>query len=263
MKLIAVLGLTAGLALPRPAPAQTADEIVARNIEARGGLAKLKAVQSLRKTGWMTVGPATEAPMVIEMKRPYRFRLDVTFQGKTLSSAYDGKNGWQLNPFEGGGGAEAMGPEDQSEAAEQADMDGSLVDWKQKGHSVELLGREKVGAIDAWKLKVTLKNGTVRTLYLSPETYLAIKAVTRHMVDGAESETEQMIGNYKMVSGILIPHSLEGGPTGSSERQKTTIEKIEINVPIDDGRFAMPARKTAPRPGSDDASRQGIGGNAN
>lgn len=267
MKALSVLGLAAGLALAPPASpqtAQTADDIVSRNIEARGGLARLRAVSSVRMTGRMTIGSGAEAPMVIEMKRPNKMRLDVTLEGRTLSQAYDGRKGWQLNPFEGSHNPEPMAADDQSEAAEQADIDGSLVDWKRKGHTVELVGREKVGSIDAWKLKVTLQSGTVRILYLSPDSYLTIQSVTRRKVDGAETEMVQSIGNYKKVSGILMPYSLEGGPAGSPEKQKTTLEKIEINVPIEDSRFAFPARRQAPQPGSDPQkggkSREGIGG---
>jgi hypothetical protein len=241
-----VLGLTASLALAGPLPAQTADDIVAKNIKARGGLEKLKAVKTMRLTGHMTVGPGTEAPMVIEMKRPDQVRLDITVQGMTITQAYDGKVGWQLNPMGGSKNAEPMSAEELKEAAEQADMDGPLVDWKAKGHKVELVGKEKVEGTDVYKLKVTLKDGNVQYVFLDADSYLDIKGEAKRSVRGTEVETEQTIGDYKEVGGLLIPHSFEGGAKGKPEKQKITVEKIELDVPIEDARFAMPAKKDEP-----------------
>lgn len=241
-----VLGLTAGLALTQPLPAQTVDDVVSKNTEARGGLARIKAVKSIRMTGRMTVGPGGEAPLVIEIKRPNKVRLDVTLQGMTLSQAYDGKSGWQLNPFGGSKNAEPMSPEDLKQADDSSDIDGSLVDWKTKGHKVELVGKEKVEGTDTYKLKVTLKTGTIQYLYLDADSYLDIKVEAKRTIRGTEMETEQTIGDYKEVGGLLIPHALESGAKGRPERQKITIEKIELDVPIDDGRFAMPAKKDEP-----------------
>ncbi len=241
-----VLGLTAGLALGGPLPAQTVDEIVAKNTQARGGLEKLKAVKTMKMTGRITVGPGSEAPVVMEMKRPNKVRLDITLQGMTLSQAYDGKQGWQLNPFGGGKNAEPMSPEDLKNAEEQADMDGPLVDWKAKGHKVELVGKEKVEGTDAYKLKATLKNGNIRYIYLDADSYLDIRGEEKRTVRGTERETEQTIGDYKEVGSLLLPHSFESGAKGRPEKQKITIEKIELDLPIDDGRFAMPAKKDEP-----------------
>ena len=253
-----VLGLTASLALAGPSPAQTpapatapapaqnVDDIIAKNIKARGGLEKLKAVKSVRMTGHMSVGPGTEAPMVIEMKRPDKLRLDITVQGMTLTQAYDGKTGWQINPFAGSKNAEAMSAEELKEAAEQADMDGPLVDWKAKGHKVELVGREKVEGTDVYKLKVTLRNGNVQFMFLDADSYLDIKGEAKRSVRGTEVESEQTIGDYKEVGGLMIPHSFEGGAKGKPEKQKITVEKIELDVPIEDARFAMPAKKDEP-----------------
>jgi outer membrane lipoprotein-sorting protein len=239
-------GLLAVVALAAPLAAQTVDEIVAKNTEARGGLAKLKAVKSVKMTGRMTVGPGMEAPVVMEMKRPDKLRLDITVQGMTLSQAYDGKQGWQINPFGGGKNAEPMSPEDLKIAEEQADMDGPLVDWKAKGHKVEFISKEKVEGTDAYKLKVTLKNGNVRYMYLDADSYLDIKGEEKRTVRGTERETEQTIGDYKEVGGLMIPHSFESSAKGRPEKQKITIEKIEIDAPIEESRFAMPAKKDEP-----------------
>jgi outer membrane lipoprotein-sorting protein len=241
-----LMGLGFALALAIPSFAETVDEVIAKNMEARGGLEKIKAVQSMRFTGTMTIGPGMEAPAVLELKRPNKMRMDLTFQGMTATQAYDGKAGWQVMPFQGNPNAEPMSPEDLKDADEQADMDGPLVDYKAKGNKVELIGKDKVEGTDAYKLQLTLKNGDVRYVYLDTETYLEIKGESKRMVRGTEVETEQTVGDYKEVGGLLIPHAFENGAKGRPEKQKISIQKVELNPTLDEGRFAMPVAKTEP-----------------
>ena len=127
-------GIVLGALFAIPASAQTADEIIAKSIAARGGLEKIKAVTSVRTTGTMTVGPGIEVPFVMEQKRPNSMRMDITFQGMTIVQAYDGKTGWQINPMQGRKDPEPL-PEDALRQIDlQADVDGSpLVDYKSKG----------------------------------------------------------------------------------------------------------------------------------
>lgn len=156
-KILAGLALAALVAVP--ASAQTLDEVLAKHYKARGGLDKIKAVQTIRMTGTMTVGPGVEAPIVLVQKRPNMFRLELTIQGLTVVQAYDGKVGWQINPLTGRKDPEPLPEDAMKQVEEQADIDGPLVDYKAKGHTVELMGKEKVEGSDAYKLKVTLKNG--------------------------------------------------------------------------------------------------------
>jgi outer membrane lipoprotein-sorting protein len=226
-----------------PAAAQTADEVIGKTIQAMGGLEKIKAVKSARMTGKMSLGQGIEAPVVIEVKRPKSMRLDITVQGMIGSQAYDGARGWTLMPFSGSKTPQEMAPDEVKLAEEQADLDGPLVDYKQKGNTVELLGKEKVEGADAYKLKVTLKNGDVRTMYIDAEHFLPIKEEAKRTIRGTETESDTIIGDYKEVEGIMYPHSIDAGQKGSPQRQKITVEKIELNVPIDDARFKMPEVK--------------------
>ena len=123
----ALFGLLAGAALAAPAAAQTVDEVIAKHVEARGGLDKIKAVQSMRMTGKMTVGPGIEAPISLEMKRPASVRLDITFQGNMGTQAYDGKTGWGISPMSAKKDPEPMSAEDIKDMEEQGDMDGPPV----------------------------------------------------------------------------------------------------------------------------------------
>ena len=219
----------------------TVDQIIAKNIEAHGGLEKIKAQKTLRFSGRMTLGPGLEAPAVMEQKRPGSFRLEITLQGLTAVQAYDGQTGWQINPFAGKKDPELMGEDDLKEAQEQADIDGPLIDYKAKGNKVELVGREKVEGSDAYKLKVTLKNGDVHYFYLDADTFLEIKEESKRMIRGTEVEGETTFGDYKEEGGVMMPHSFESGPKGSTQKQHITIEKVEINPPIEDARFKLPA----------------------
>lgn len=223
-----------------PAAAQTVDEIVAKHVAARGGLDKLKAVQSMRISGKMLMGPGIEVPVTIELKRPRKMRMEMVFQGMTGIQAYDGTSGWQLLPFSGRKDPEPMSPDDTKEAEEQADIDGPLVEWKEKGHTVELVGKEPVEGADAYKLKVTLKSGDVRYVWLDAEYFLELRSEGKRMIRGSEMETESSYGDYKEVEGLLFPFAIEGGAKGQPHRQKVTVERIELNPAIEDGRFVQP-----------------------
>jgi hypothetical protein len=232
-----------GMALAAPAAAQTVDEIITKNIQALGGLEKIRAVKSIRMTGKMTLGPGIEAPIVLEVKRPKAMRLDITVQGMVGSQAYDGTKGWSLMPFAGSTVPQQMAADEMKMAEEQANMEGPLVDYKAKGNTVELQGKEKVEGSDAFKLKVTLKNGDVRTLYIDAEHFLQIKTEAKHTIRGTEVDSDTSFGDYKEVGGMMFPHAIDSGQKGSPQRQKLAIEKIELNVPIDDVRFRMPEVK--------------------
>jgi hypothetical protein len=232
-----------------PAAAQSLDDVLAGYLKARGGMDKIKAAQTIRISGKMTVGPGLEAPFTLETKRPKSMRLEFTFSGMTGVQAYDGTTAWMVMPFTGKKDPEAMPAEDTKEFEEQSDFDGELVDWKAKGHAVELLGKEAVEGADAWKLKLTKKSGDVRYVYLEAESFLEIKSEGKRKMRGSEVETETTYGDYKEVAGLMMPHAMESGPKGVPQRQKMTAEKIEVNVPIDDARFKMPeAKKETPPP---------------
>ena len=236
--------------------AQTVDEIIAKNVQARGGMDKLKAVQSIKATATMAMGPGMEAPAVMIQKRGYMTRMEFTIQGLTGIQAYDGKSAWQVMPFMGKKDPELMSADEAKEIEENADIDGPLVDYKSKGHQVELLGKEKLEGTDAYKLKVTLKNGDVQTIYIDADSSLEIKEETKRTVRGTEQVIETSIGDYKEVNGIILPFAFEGGVKGSAEKQKITISKFEFNVPVEDSLFKMPPPAPAPAPAKTDAPKK-------
>jgi hypothetical protein len=240
-KVLGALALAAVVA--GPAAAQTVDDLIAKNQDAQGGLARLKAMQSVRMTGKMTIGPGIDAPIVLEMKRPRQMRIDISVQGMTISQAYDGTTGWMINPMSGRTDPEALPSDMLKLLDEQADMDGPLMDYKAKGNTVELQGVDKAEGADCYKLKVTLKNGDVRTLYIDKDSYLLVKQESKTMMRGSEQLGDTIVGDYKDVGGLIMAHSIDAGQAGQPARQKMTIDKIDVNIPIDDARFKMPVKK--------------------
>ena len=238
-----VIALAVGVALAVPASAQTVDEIIAKNAAAKGGIDKVKSVTSVRVTGRIMLGQGLEAPVVLEMQRPNSRRMDLTVQDMVLSQGFDGKKAWIINPMQGIKTPQAMSAEEQQTIEEQADIDGPLIDYKTKGHTVELLGKENVDGSDAYKVKLTMKTGTVRTLYIDAARFLEVKEESKRTIRGREVEGETIYSDYKAVAGMMYPHSIDNGQKGNPQREKVIIEKIEINVPLDAARFKMPTVK--------------------
>jgi outer membrane lipoprotein-sorting protein len=235
------------LAPPLPAGAQTVDQVINRYLQARGGLERIRAVQSLRCTGRMKLGEV-EAPLVVELKRPNRMRSEFEVQGRTLVRAYDGQKGWTILPVPGLDRPRLM-PEDESrDAREQADVDLSpLVDSAAKGYQVQLLGRQKLDGREAFRLLVRAADGSERTLLLDTKSALAVQSEEKRMMDGQLQEFVTVIGDYRPVAGLVFPHSIEVGPRAGTERQRVTFERIEVNPALDDARFMMPAAEAAGR----------------
>ena len=235
---IATLALFASVA---SAADPTVDELIAKNIQARGGMEKLKSVNSIKVHGKMVMGQGMEAPFTMMQKRPKMTRTEFTIQGMTGMQVYDGKNGWMVMPFMGKKDPEAMPAEQAQILDEQADMDGPLVDYKDKGHKVELVGKEQVEGADAYKLKVTLKSGQTRVIYLDAESGLEVKTEAKRTVRGTEVDGETFLSDYKEVNGMMMPFTMESGAKGQTMRQKMVIDSVETNVALADTLFNMPA----------------------
>jgi len=226
--------------------AQTADELVAKNLQAKGGVDKIKAIKSIRMTGQFDAS-GFKATIGQEQKRPEMVRETFTDQGMTQIQAYDGSSGWQISPFGGRRDPEMLGEDDVRGLAEDADFDGPLVDAAAKGNKIEYMGHDQVDGDDAYKLKVTLKNGDIFYYYLEPDTYIEIQVEKQQFIRGSVRESVTALGSYKPVNGVMYPFSIENGPKNNPEaRGKITVTKIEANVPIEDSDFKMPAAPAAP-----------------
>jgi hypothetical protein len=224
------------------ATAQTVDETIAKNIQAHGGLDKLKSVRSIRTTAKVNQG-SFRAEYRQENKRAGKVREEFIIQGLAQVQAYDGKTGWQISPFGGRKDPELMSQDDMKSLVVDADLDGPLVDYKEKGHKAELVGHDSVEGTDCFKVKLSMKNGDVRYYYLDADSYLELKLEIQTTIRGGLQESELYYGDYEQVNGIYYPFAVEQAPKGSASRLKISVEKVEQNVPMEDAHFSMPVSK--------------------
>lgn len=239
--LVAATALCASGLRAQESKQMTVDQLVAKNIEAKGGAESLRALQSTRVTGKMLVNQGQlEFAYTQTRKRPGSVREEFTLQGMTAVQAFNGQAGWKISPFQGRKDPEKMSADDTKSLIEDAEVDGPLVDWKEKGSTVEYLGTEDVDGTLAHKLKVTRKNGDVNYVYLDPEYFLEIRIVSQRIERGAQVETETDLSDYEKVNGVYLPLSIESGRKGDSDKQKLVLDKAEGNVPVDDAAFQFP-----------------------
>jgi len=223
---------------------QTAEELVNKNIEAKGGMDKIKAIRTWRMTG-KQIGGGMTATVGQENLRPNLVRETFSLQGMTAVQAYDGTAGWQIEPFGGRKDPEFMGEDDMRDLLIESDFDGPLVDYRAKGNVVEYLGHDVVDGDDALRLKVTLKNGDILYYYLDPDTYLEIRKEAQEFIRGSVRESVSDLGSYKPVAGVMFPFSIASGPKNDpTSWQTVTVDKIEVNIPLDMSEFAVPASLT-------------------
>jgi hypothetical protein len=233
-----ILALTLSLLAPL-VRAETADDVIARNIAARGGIEKIQSLKSIRTGGKLIIGDGQmEGQLMAEVKRPNISRVDFTIGGMEGFRVWDGTQGWGTSPWAGVMEPALLKGNELKDSQEQADIEGPLVNYKAKGHSVELVGKEKWGETDCDKLKITLKNGDVAEVYIDSKTNL--EAGQRLFRDG-EPYMEMTMSDWKQFDGLMmaqqidiVPH-MEGAPPSH-----VFIEHVEINPEIDDARFARP-----------------------
>src|SRR6266403_415296 len=226
-------------------PPLTVDEIVARYVEARGGADKLAALQTLKVTGRVFFGGGDDFSVTAQfaqfLGRPNQIRRQITLQGLTAIDAYDGKESWSVDPFQGRKDPFRTSADEARGLAQDADLEGALVRWREKGNQVRYLGTEDVDGTPAHKLRVALKDGDVQYVYLDPDYFLEIRRVNERKIRGSERVTETDFGSYVQVNGLWIPSSIESGRKGGPKTQRLTLESVEANVPLDDALFKFPA----------------------
>ena len=223
------------------AQAATSEELIAKNLEARGGLAKVQAIKTLKTSGKLRFGEQFELSFTQYQKAPESSRSEASLQGLTAVQAWDGHQAWQISPFQGRKDPEKLSADDARALADDAPIGGPLVDWQARGSKIEYLGTEDVDGTEAHKLKVTLKNGDVATVYLDPDHFLEIRTQTQRTVRGTLVESTTDYGDYEQVDGVYFPFSISTENKADGSVQKTLVEHAEANVPMDDALFAFPA----------------------
>jgi outer membrane lipoprotein-sorting protein len=288
-----LVGILAGLCVPAamwaadasaaaPSSGLTAEQIVEKNVQARGGLAAWHAVQTMSWTGKMDAGtgdsvtrsqsyvaqmwaqkapkarsaarqesqkaeaaaPQTkqvQLPFVLEMKRPGKSRIELEFAGKTSIQVYDGKAGWMKRPYLNRDDWEPFSADQTKASAGMWDMDGPLIDHAAKGTKVALEGVEKVDGNDAYKLKLTLKNGTVQHVWIDQKSFLDVKVEgTPQRMDGKMRTVWVTQRDFRTVQGVMVPFELETMVDGYPDKHKMQLEKVAVNPQLQDSLFTKP-----------------------
>jgi hypothetical protein len=231
---IALVFLLASMAVS----AQTADELIAKHVEARGGAARLNAIQTVRIERTIAA-TFNDIDVVIFKKRPDLYRSEQKPEGSPSTTI----RGFSDTAWETVNGKttrrEGAAPVEQREV--DGDFDGFLVNYREKGHTVALEGRQRVGADDAWKLKVTMKSGAVRYVYLDPATLLERRhETTVEVAPNRRIETTITFGDWRAINGVKFPFAIEEERDAPGQTFVFYTKKIEVNVPMEDALFLKP-----------------------
>lgn len=216
------------------------EELMAAHLEARGGAERIRAVRSQVLNGRITT-PHGVSPVRMEWRRPEAVRIEASIQGMTMIQAFDGHDGWKIIPMLGSTDPQRASDEEIAGYRRSADFDGPLLDAAEKGHSVELVGRETFEGTPVDRLKVTKADGEVVTLDLDAESHLLLREAGLSTVQGFQARYEIVYGAFKEVDGVVIPFERERRVEGMPSAQVTTVESIQLDVALPDDRFAMPA----------------------
>jgi hypothetical protein len=240
------------VATPAPElPKLTAAQIAERNAQARGGVKAWRAIQSIQISGLLDAGGSNNArlPYTLQMKRPHYQRVAIEFQGQTALQVYDGSNGWKLRPFLNRNDVEPFSDEEQQRLAHQDDLEGPLIDYAAKGSTLELEGAEMIEGKANYRLKLSMKDGYVRHIWVDGATFLESKIEGNpRRLDGQMRRVENYLRDYRKVDNVLIPFVSESKVETAQQPRKMTVDKVVLNPPLEDSLFGKPVPPQAAEP---------------
>jgi hypothetical protein len=213
--------------------AQTADDVVNKYVEAMGGKEKLLALKSVKMTGSINI-QGMDIALTVTILNGVGFRNDISVPG--MGEGYQimtPTKGWSYMPFQGQTSPEEVDAEKVKSGQAQIDLQSALLNYKEKGHTVELLGKETAEGVECYKLKVTHKDGKVSTLFIDGKTYYRIKSVTTSNTNGADTEVETVYSDFKTIDGYVFPFS-QTTPNGP-----IVYSAVEVNKPVDESIFVV------------------------
>jgi outer membrane lipoprotein-sorting protein len=229
------------------AGAQTLDEVIARNLEAKGGLKLLKSTNTVKMIGRFKTQDI-EMPMTTVAKRPNMVRREVDQPAgpapgqapQKLVTASDGTTVWIMR----GASPAQQVPYAQAESMKQdtAEFDSIFVDYKEKGHRIELVGKETKAGKPEYHVKVVRKDGAVQHYYLDADTGLESRILTEVDRNGTKMAVETELGDYRNIDGRLVPFFSKQMANGRTVAEMR-LETVEFNLPLDDALFRFPSSK--------------------
>jgi hypothetical protein len=220
--------------------AQSADEIIGKYANAVGGKDVIGKLNSIYVEATMqAMGNDGANTLTVLNGKGYKSESD--FNGQKIINCVTDKSGWAVNPMAGSDAAAAMSDEQFKRYKDQLYIGTPLLYYPANGYKAELQGQEKVGNVNAYKIKLTSPDKVESTYYLDPSTWYVIKTVRHGNMQGQDIELTTTYSNYqKTDAGFVIPFSIEMD-FGSQLQITTAVKKAEVNKPVDPKIFDKPA----------------------
>ena len=255
-------------------------ELVARNVAARGGLAAWQSVRAIEYSGKLDAGvarpdnglnPASrerllskpagprkpgerqepkaaegvggtpiELPYKLVVSRPNKQRLEIQFKDETLVQVFDGEHGWKLQPYLHRGGALPFTKDEMRQARQFQDIDGPLINYRAKGTEVALDGTDLVDGRPAYRLKLTLKSGDVRHLWVDAQSFLDVQIDGSRRFNGHEVPIYTQLSDFRRIDGVEVPYRMVTSTAGLDDHEKIIVDRVDVNPPISADLFAKP-----------------------
>ena len=217
--------------------AQSLDDVLAKHFKATGQakLAKIEAFHIKVKVSQMGM----DIPMEMKLKDPGKFRLEMDIQGQKMIQAFDGDKGWMIMPMVSSEIQDLAGDQ-LKQAQSQADLEGELYNYKEKGSKAELIGKVREDDKAVYRIKLTREDGNVSNYFIDAETYLAVKVKSKINAMGQTVDVEQRMSDYKDFDGIKMAMKMESdSPMGTAT---ILLEEVILDAKIDDSVFARPEK---------------------
>ncbi len=217
--------------------AQNLEEILENHFDVVGQ-EELTNINTIKMVGNVVQG-GMELPFTMYMSRPLKIKMEISIQGQQMIQAFDGESGWYISPMAGTLEPQDMGPDMVKDMKEQADFDGDLYNYEEKGSSLEFVGTEEAEGTEVYKLKLTKENGDISNYFIDTETYIVLKTTAKKLIQEVEVESETILGNYQMIDGMAFPFSISTGMNGQVMAE-IVITEVVFEVEIEDDFFAKP-----------------------
>jgi hypothetical protein len=214
--------------------AQSAEEIVAKSIDAVGGASVLQSVKSeVMESNISVMG--NDAPSTTTILSGKGWKSETDFNGSKIITCVTDKGGWTVNPFMGATSPTAL-PDEQYKAQKgQIYIGGALYNYASNGSKIELQGTDSAD----YKIKLTTAEGVGIMYYISKKTYYVDKYVLNVNVQGQDMEITFSLSDYRKTdNGLVVPWAIE--QVSPQYTLDITHKKVTINPPVDESVFAMP-----------------------
>jgi hypothetical protein len=224
--------------------ALSADQIIDRNVEARGGAEAWRKIQTMAWTGHIEASgnAMPSVPFLMQLKRPDKTRFEIVMQNSKTARIFNGHKGWKVRMArEGGPEVVEFTPEEVSFALDAAGLDGPLMDYKAKGVTVEAQGMGDVEGHRAYQLRVMLPSGAIQQVWIDAQSFLELKYDRQaRSAQGQSTIVSVYYRQYQQVEGLTLPMTIETGNMATHETDKMVLERVALNPKLEDSVFAKP-----------------------